>query len=131
MRTHQALGLTAATLLVAAPLMMMPTAASAFDIGGLVQGAIGRYAGQGYRVNLGGGAHYSGVHVGPRHSRSSDDDDADAMSESSNRPPSKDNGMAPLRVQDGDRTMLQKSDPMKVMSTGRSDSDELTFAPSR
>jgi len=119
MRTHQTLGLTAATLLLAA---MMPTVASAFDISGLVQGAVARYAAQGYRVNLGGGAHYAGVHVASRHRHSSDDDDADT-------PPPKDIGMAPHRVQDGDRVMSQPTDSMKVGSTVRS--DELSFAPSR
>jgi len=128
MRAHQTLGLTAATLLVAAPLMMMPTAASAFDIGGLVQGAIVQYAGQGYRLNLGGGAHHAGVHVVSHHSRSSDDDAAaDATPGSTNTPPSKDIGTAPHRVQDGDRMTSQTT----VVSTGRSDSDELSFAPSR
>jgi len=129
MRTHQILGLTAATLLVAA--LMMPTAASAFDISGLVQEAIVRYADEGYRVNLGSGAHYAGVHVVSHHSRSSNDDDADAMPSSTNTPPSRDIGMPPHRVQDGDRMMSQTTDSTKVVSTGRSDSDEPSFAPSR
>src|SRR5271157_4051704 len=103
MRTHQTLGLTAATLLLAA---MMPTAASAFDISGLVQGAVARYAAQGYRLNA-GRAHYAGIHVVSHHSRFSDDDDADT-------PPPKDIGMAPHRVQDGNRMMSQPTDSMKA-----------------
>jgi hypothetical protein len=110
---------------------MMPTAASALDIGGLVQGAVVRYASQGYRLNLGGGVHYAGVHVVSHHSRSSNDDDADAMPASTKMPPSKDVGMAPHRVQDDDRMMSQTTDSVKRISSGRSDSDELSFAPSR
>jgi hypothetical protein len=126
MGTHQSLGWTAAILLAAAPLMMTSNPALAFDIGGLVRGAIVRYASQGYRLNPGGGAR-----VVSHNSRSSDDDDADAMPGSGNTPPSKDIGMVSHRVQDGDRMMSQKSNSMKVISTGRSDSDELSFAPSR
>jgi hypothetical protein len=115
-----------ATLLVSAPLIMMPTAASAFDLGGLVHGAIARYA-----ARYAGGGDYAGVHVVSHQSRHSDDDDDDATPGSTNTPPPRDMAAVPHRVQDTDRMTPQLTDTVRVVSVGRSYSDEPSFAPSR
>jgi hypothetical protein len=124
-----------ATLLVSAPFIMMPTAASAFDLGGLVQGAIvqyaAQYAGGGLRLPNLGGTHYAGVHVVSHQSRHSDEDDDDATPGSTNTPPPRDMGAAPHRVQDTDRMTPQATDSVRVVSVGRSYSDEPSFQPSR
>jgi hypothetical protein len=130
-----AFGVTAATLVVSAPLLMMPTAASAFDLDGLVQGAIvqyaAQYAGGSLRLPNLGGTHYAGVHVVSHQSRHSDDDDDEATPGSTNTPPPKDIGTAPHRVQDTDRMTPQAADSVRMVSAGRSYSDEPSFAPSR
>jgi hypothetical protein len=121
-----ALRVATATLLASAPLIMMPTAASAFDLGGLVHGAIAQYA-----ARYAGGRHYAGVHVVSHQSRHSDDDDDDATPGSTNTPPPRDMAAVPHRVQDTDRMTPQVTDTVRVVSVGRSYSDEPSFAPSR
>lgn len=129
------LKLATATLLMSAPLIMMPTAASAFDLNGLVHGAIAqyaaRYAGGGVRLPNPGGGRYAGVHVASHQSRHSDDDDDDATPGSTNTPPPSDMAAGPRRVQDTDRMTPQVTDTVRVVSVGRSYSDEPSFAPSR
>jgi hypothetical protein len=121
-----ALRVATATLFASAPLIMMPTAASAFDLGGLVHGAIAQYA-----ARYAGGRHYAGVHVVSHQSRHSDDDDDDATPGSTNTPPPRDMAAVPHRVQDTDRMTSQVTDTVRVVSVGRSYSDEPSFAPSR
>jgi hypothetical protein len=116
----------AAALLLSAPFITMPTAASAFDLGGLVHGAIARYA-----ARYAGGGHYAGVHVVSHQSRNSNDDDDDATPGSTNTPPPRDMAGVPHRVQDTDRMTPQVTGTVRVVSVGRSYSDEPSFAPSR
>jgi hypothetical protein len=113
------------TLFASAALVAMPTSASAFNLGGLVQGAISQYAAGGFRVA--GGGHYGRVHEATRHShRQTDDDDADADAtpgSTNTPPPQKDIGAAPRRLSDGGHATLQQA-----MNTH---ADEPAFAPSR
>ncbi len=134
--TKTTLRVATATLLVSAPFITAPTAASAFDLGGLVQGAIvqyaAQYAGGGLRLPNLGGTHYAGVHAVSHQSRHSDDDDDDATPGSTNTPPPpRDTGAAPHRMQDTDRMTPQATGPVRVVSMGRSYSDEPSFTPSR
>jgi hypothetical protein len=72
--------LTTATVLVSASVMMAPTPASAFNIGGLIAMASGHYGG--YR-----GGHHGRVHEASRHSRHSTDHDDDDNAPASEKPP--------------------------------------------
>jgi hypothetical protein len=126
-------GLTAAVLLASASAILMPTAASAFDINGLVQGAIAQYASQyvarGYRFP-GIGGHYGGVQVVSHSSRHSDDDDDDATPGSTNTPPARQVTDTPPHLS-GDRMVAQSSDNGRMMTAVRSYGEDPTFAPSR
>jgi hypothetical protein len=134
--SKSATGLMAATLLASASVIMMPTAASAFDIGGLVQGAIvqyaSQYAGGGYRFPIIGGQ-YARVHVASHHSsHSDDDDDADATPGSTNTPPARQLGDTPPHLSgDSTRMVAQSTDNGRTVTTARSYGDEPSFAPSR
>ncbi len=123
---RMALTVATATLLTSAALTMMPTAASAFNLGGLVHGAIAQYA-----ARYAGGDHYAGVHLASHQSRHSNDDDDDATPGSTNTPPPRDMATVPHRVQDTDRMTPQVTDTVRVVSVGSSYSDEPSFAPSR
>jgi hypothetical protein len=135
--TKSTMGLMAATLLASASVIMMPTAASAFDIGGLVHGAIAQYASRyavgGYRSPVMGGDH-GPVHVASHRSRpSDDDDDPDATPGSTNTPPPKQITDTPPHLSGGSARMAAQSPDNGRMVTmmARSYGDEPAFAPSR
>ena len=134
--SKSAMSLMGATLLASASFIMIPTAASAFDLGGLVQGAIAQYASQyaagGYRFPVIGG-HYAPVHVASHRGRSSDnDDDADATPGSTNTPPPKQITDTPPHLSGGPTRMAAQSpDNGRMVTTARSYGDDPSFAPSR
>jgi hypothetical protein len=131
-----AAGLMAATLLASAAVIMTTTTASAFDIGGLVQGAVAqyaaRYAAGGYRFPL-IGSHYAPVQVAShRSSHSDDDDDVDATPGSTNTPPARQITDTPPRQSGGSiRMAAQSSDNGRMTTMARPYGEEPTFAPSR
>jgi hypothetical protein len=71
--------LTTATVLISATAMMTPTPASAFNIGGLIAMASGRY---GYH-----GGHHGRVHEASRHRHHSNDRDDDDSAPPAEKPP--------------------------------------------
>jgi hypothetical protein len=112
--TRKSLGLTAATFLVSASFMMMPTAASAgYNISGLVRLALAHYGG-GYRA--------SGGHQASRQ-RDADADDA----VDSDTPPRKTDIGSVSSVQsrrpDADRITTQSTESGR-MASGRAYQDE-------
>jgi hypothetical protein len=132
--SKSAMGLMGATLLASASVVAMPTTASAFDIGGLVQGAIAQYAAQyaagGYRFPATGG-HYAPVHVASHRSSHSDDDD-DATPGSTNTPPARQITDTPPHLSGySTRMAAQSPDTGRMVTTARSYGDAPSFAPSR
>jgi len=114
---------TAVTVLGSAALVAMLTPAAAFDLNGLVQGAIAQYVAGGSRPpNLGGfgGTHYAGVNVASRRSQHDDDGDEDATPGSTNTPPARQITDTPPHFSAGGSGMVTNAR-----------SEEPAFAPSR
>ena len=115
---------TVATLVTAAALALMPTQASAFDVNGLIAVAAAHYAAGGYRLGGFGGGSHARTHVASRHSRHSDDDDADSGPPSERMPPARPEISAPPSRLDGERFK-------PALASGRTYTEEPAFAPSR
>jgi hypothetical protein len=127
---RSSLGLAMAALLMAVSVIMAPTPASAFNIRGLIRGALAHYGG--YRAH--GGQHvYS--QVASRHSRHSDDDnDEDAAPGSTNTPPANQDSGTSYRRQPTAADRVTSSSftvSARSMTTASSYAEEPRFAPSR
>jgi len=117
------LTVTVATLFTAAPLVLAPTQASAFDVRGLVAMAAAHYGGGGYRGGIGGGSR-ARTHVASRHSHHSDDDDAESGPPAEKLPPSRQEISGPPPRLDGERFK-------PALASSRTYTEEPVFAPSR
>jgi hypothetical protein len=124
---RSSMGMGVAALLATAAVIMAPTKASAFDIGGLMRVAIAHYGG-GYRTSGGHRLHEASRHA---HHSADDDNDADTAPSSTNTPPSNQDATLPPRrfSPDGERT--QPVGPTRVVSTGKSYAEEPIYAPLR
>jgi hypothetical protein len=122
--------MTAATLCVSASFMTVSTPASAFNIDGLIRGAIAHYSG-GFRMGGGGGGHHARVHEARRSrhpSREDRDQDADSTPGSTDTPPSsRDNGPSRGVTRANDHVV----DSGKVVPATKAYAEEPSFAPSR
>jgi hypothetical protein len=118
------LAMAVATLFAATPLALMPTQASAFDVNGLIAMAAAHYVAGGYRLGSIGGGSHARTHVAARHSRHSDDDDADSGPPSERLPPARQEIGGPQPRLDGERFK-------PTLASGRTNTEEPAFAPSR
>jgi len=114
---------TVATLFAAVPLALMPTPASAFDVNGFIAMAAAHYAAGGYRIG-GYGGYHARTHVASRHSRHSDDDDADSGPPAERLPPARPETSAPTPRLDNERFK-------PALASSRTYAEEPAFAPSR
>jgi hypothetical protein len=130
--SRSTLAATAAAFMASAAMLAMPAPAVAFDLNGIVQGAIAQYVAGGRLPNFSGfgSTHYSGVHVVTHRSRNDDDDDEDAAPGSTNTPPPRPiDDTQPHFASSGSRPVSQPTGNGRMMTAASS--DDPVFSPSR